>query len=311
MFSHVINLSNNMDNPAPNKLTNVPIENNYLIGEDMYKNGSISHAFSFGTHLINTKYENISIGVGHIKILQSFNTETVQTIDNMNNTNWYVKNSVPIIVQKRLYSFMREKFPLKFKQNLSGFIDCKIGGYSYLSYFIMYNKRLKKFYISDFFFTVDIKDNYHFSLIFSIGIFKIKDKIYVTSGEGDYYSSVLTFNEDDIIKYCRHDALSKDFTIENCNYSIIIKDMKGTIDNIILYNGKEEVQEEVQEINRKLTDKILKINLSTEKLDFGDKCENNNERVMRSINKQCIKKTNYKQKYLKYKNKYFAIKNKF
>ena len=91
-------------------------------------------------------------------------------------------------------------------------------------------------------------------------IFKIKDKIYVTSGEGDYYSSVLTFNEDDIIKYCRHDALSKDFAIENCNYSIIIKDMKGTIDNIILYNGKEEVQEEVQEINRKLTDKILKIN---------------------------------------------------
>ena len=277
--------------------SSININNDYLIHEDipqciLARNPSMlsntkSHLFSFGSNFLNIS-ESIYIGIGHIKIL-----EMIETGNNECTKSWYAPNSKPLIIQKLLFEFLNNKFPGKFKQNLSGFCssnyeNCVYGGYSYLSYFIKFDTSNNTFFISDFFFTIDIKDNYHFDLIFSMSMFEIDNHIYVTSGEGDYYSSILKFNKEDIPSYCKYNALDENFNIANCNYCIIIKDYDGKIHNLKIDDKMNETAQNMR-------------------IKFG---EDNIMQKMDTTEYNTMQKMDTaKNKYLKYKNKYLKLKN--
>ena len=114
------------------------------------------------------------------------------------------------------------------------FLPPCITGYNYFSYFIKYNDNKKTFNISDFFIPIDLSDKYHFSLIFTIGIFNINDNTFITSGEGDYYSSIIKYNTNELLESCRHDVLSDDFNMDNVNFYFQFKYKDGTIENILI-----------------------------------------------------------------------------
>jgi hypothetical protein len=204
------------------------IGNKYLIGNDFVDSDNIklktinTHGFSMGTHFINVG-DNTSIAVGHIKIISRKHNEYVV----------YADGSKPIKIQEKIYQLLTSLFGYTFKQNHSAFPNCN-QGYSYLSYFIKYNDSKKTYHISDFFLSVDMSDKYHFSLLNTFGIMKINEHTYITSGEGDYYNSIMKFKTSDIVSWCKYDALAADFTIDNMNYLVILKDLDGELHTIVI-----------------------------------------------------------------------------
>ena len=204
------------------------IKNNYLIGQDFTLNRFgkpvpiNTHGFSMGTHFIDIN-SNISIAVGHIKIISREDSKCIT----------YTKDSKPIKIQKKIYQLLTSLFGYTFKQHHSAFLGCG-QGYSYLSYFIKYDHVNKTYHISDFFFTVDMLDKYHFSLLNTFGIMNINDYTYITSGEGDYYNSIMKFKTSDIVSWCKYDALDANFTIDDMNYLVILKDLDGILHTIVI-----------------------------------------------------------------------------
>jgi len=90
-------------------------------------------------------------------------------------------------------------------------------GYMYLSYFYIFRKRKDgtfSMHISDAFLPIDVraesKDQYKFTLLESMGMFKktIAGREYVclTYGEGEYYVSIQTHLEGEILQACKHDV---------------------------------------------------------------------------------------------------------
>ena len=126
-------------------------------------------------------------------------------------------------------------FGKNFKQHQSSFTLGCVTGNNYFSYFIKYNENLNTFFISDFFIPIDLSDEYHFSLIFTIGIFNIGENIYITSGEGDYYCSIIKFNSQQIIDSCVHDVLSEDFNINNVKFYFQFKFSDGDYENVLIH----------------------------------------------------------------------------
>jgi len=251
------------------------INNTYLIGKQSLTTKTKTHEFSFGTHFIPIN-ENEYIGLGHIKI-NSRNIKDGKIL--------YDENSKPYKVQKKLYNFMNSLFGYNFKQHFGSVTDCTLG-YSYFSYFILYNKDSNTFKISDFFLTADMTDKYHFTLLFTIGIMNINEFTYITSGEGDYYNSIIKFNTEDIIRWCKYDALSSEFNINSMTYSVIIKDIDSNIHNIVI-NDSLDIPKEVEKFTGI---QLLQLGNPYKKLETP---------------------INYVKKYLKYKNKYIKLKNNF
>ena len=173
--------------------------------------------------------------------------------------------------QSKRLKILRNLFGDKFKQNHSSFQPHCIVGYNYFSYFIKYNEKCNTYHISDFFIPIDFSDKYHFSLIFTTGIFIIDDNTFITSGEGDFYNSIIKYNTNDLLASCIHNILDENFNVDNFNFYFQMKYPDGTMENILI-------------------DETLDIN------NFVCKCRNKY-------------RNKYKNKYLKYKNKYLMKKN--
>jgi hypothetical protein len=269
------------------------IKNKYLIGNS-YKqthllyfnkstheqvfdssNGDIYHRLqtlnmSFGSPFVNIN-DNL-IAVGHGKILSNSNMFA------------YDETSILYNIQTNIVKILRILFNDKFKQHQSSLKYGCILGYNYFSYFIKYNDIAKTFFISDFFIPIDMSDEYHFSLIFTTGIFVVDETIYITSGEGDYYSSIIAYDKQSIIDSCTHDVLSEDFNIENVKFYFQFKFLDGHIENVCINNINDN---QIDELIRKYCLQLTPTSILTSDSEIT-----------------------YYNKYLKYKNKYILFKKK-
>lgn len=204
------------------------ILNDFVIGDPTQYGLNKTFKFSFGSPFIDIG-NNKLLGVGHIKI---------DVRDKIFNQTGYVydRKSVPYLIRERLLEFMSNMFGDSYRLHLGSACD---NGLHYLSYFMLWDQNEKTFKMSDFFLTIDLNDKYHFSIIFSIGLFLAdfyayggiydNKRVVVTSGEGDYYSNILTFKLDDVINACHYSMTSKDFDLKNINFCLMIKDLKDNI----------------------------------------------------------------------------------
>ena len=197
--------------------------------QDTHKNSkAICPLFSFGSPFVKIN-DNLYIGVGHIKI-----------INNGENKDIYLKNSK---IQKTS-NYISETFPKLFgnkykehygRNNVSN-EPTECHGYKYMSYFIKIEFNDDDdiiMNISDAFLPINTNAEYIFSLIFTIGIMLKENHIIITSGEGDYYSSIISFDKNNIIKSCRHDVTN--FNMEKYNFHVLF--YNGTDINEIVTNG--------------------------------------------------------------------------
>lgn len=222
-------------------LKGIDIKNQYLYGTDeKYRLKRIpnkSLAFSFGSHFIKLD-EDYKLAVGHIKIA----TLPVEIL--------YEQGSVVNIFRDKVNLIYTSLFNKMHIKHLSIFNDGCYNGYIYASYFILYNKKDHTLKISDFFIPIDINDRYHIPLIFSVGLFKINNTVYLTSGEGDYYSSIMTWDKKDIFDSCIHDFTEKDFHINQTKLYLFIKDLGNNIDRYDVSTCN------IEELKRKYTPQI-------------------------------------------------------
>lgn len=165
------------------------------------KNYGIMPLFSFTTPhiLIDT---NKYLGVGHIKIYQDTHFE-------------YIKESNIDVFRRCLIEDMK-KYDQRYIPHYGTSQKTKCEGYIYLMYFYIYtcDEKTSDFKISSSFIPIDLSSEYIFSLVFPMGIAYTPDKksIYVTAGIGDYYSVILTFNLEQIIKLCTYSLLNIDMS---------------------------------------------------------------------------------------------------
>lgn len=211
---------------------------NFFINEDqilkdkfLRLNGDIPNydsehpAFSFGSPL--TDLDKFKIGVGHIKITRQreYKNENIEKFRQMINT----------------------QFPLKFgNQYIEHDGSMVLGdywGYIYMAYFYLLVKRGNNWvmYFSDAFLPLNYDkehmDKYKFSLVFPTGIVVKDNLIYVSSGEGDYYNTVMTFDKQEVIKACRHDVSSLD--LKKYEYKLLIHQENNTIEKKQLIDPTE------------------------------------------------------------------------
>jgi hypothetical protein len=248
----------------------MPIKNIFLEGNmKLLPEGIMNIEMSFGSPFVNCS-NNKLLGVGHSKLLSN------RSIYGYNS---HKLNKIQELVPKTL----RKLFGNNYKQHHSAFqLKCTTG-YNYLSYFIKYDDNAKTFNISDFFIPIDLSDKYHFSLIFTTGIFNIGDNTFITSGEGDYYSSIIKYNTNKLLDSCRHNVLSESFNLNDINYYFQLKYLDGKVENILI--------DETLNIHQ-LYNKCFYLSASTY-------LENTSSR----------RNQYYRKKYLKYKNKYIKLKN--
>ena len=181
---------------------------------------------SFGTPFINVNNNDNLIAVGHGKLFS--------------NKNIYIYKSLKLNrIQDLIPKILRKLFGNKFKQHHGSFEPPCVLGYNYFSYFIKYNDKLETYYISDFFIPIDFSDKYHFSLIFTVGIFNIGNNTYITSGEGDFYNSIIKYNTNDILCSCNHNVLDKNFNFDDMNFYFLIKHLDGTIENLLIDDSSD------------------------------------------------------------------------
>ena len=171
-----------------------------------------SMSFSFGTPFIRLTNGKL-LGVGHIKMLTDSNIYKYESE--------YVAK-----IQSNIKIYMDSLNT--YKQHS---VNCVIG-YNYFSYFILFDETTKTFFISDFFLCSNETNKYKFSLTFTTGIFEIGNDIYISSGDGDYYSNILVFDETVILRSCVHDALSSVFAFEQMRFLLFYKRTGGNIDVI-------------------------------------------------------------------------------
>ena len=252
---------------------NFQIQNDFVKGINKVNGPS----FSFGSPFINIG-NNKLLAVGHAKIATK-NTKNITY-------NTYITK-----IRDNVSEIMNKMFSPYYKEHYGSSFDCTLG-YMYFSYFILYNMNNKTFNISDFFIPYDIFDLFHFSLIFTIGIFEYNtfdepDSIIITSGEGDYYNSIMQFEKEQIINDCKYDILSSNFNIETVKFLLI---------NI---QGRQQIDCLTVNIDNIRRPNIIINETDTTKLH-----------ALRNNATQHGGKNINKQKYLKYKMKYLKLKTK-
>jgi len=249
----------------------LPIKNIFLEGNiKLSPNGIMNIEMSFGSPFVNCS-NNKLLGVGHSKLLS--------------NSSMYPYNSNKLKkIQELVPKTLRKLFGNKYKQHHNAFLPECLTGYNYFSYFIKYDDNAKTFNISDFFIPIDLSDKYHFSLIFTTGIFNIGDNTFITSGEGDYYSSIIKYNTNAVLDSCRHNVLYDSFNLDDINYYFQLKYLDGNVENILI--------DETLNIHQ-LYNKCFPTSAATY-------LENSSSRRNQYY---------YRKKYLKYKNKYMKLKN--
>lgn len=151
--------------------------------------------FSFGTPFYTLTNDGITydkLAVGHIKYANSVNTKDPKVEKFRHNLDTYLTQKFGKNYIKH-YNFRRKK---------------KLHGYTYLMYFMRMQISLKdgqkhlKFYISPAFYPINVNsgNKYGFSLVFPAGLSIDGDSIFVSSGEGDYYNSIIEFDKNSVIK---------------------------------------------------------------------------------------------------------------
>jgi len=269
------------------KLNNLIVNNDYFIG------------YEYSQNALNKDYTHKSLGLSwgspFVKVNESPENELLLSVAHLklSTTNIaiaYGNCSKLLIVQKKLRKLLKKLFRDKYKINYSGFIPSCLNGFHYFSVFLLFNVRTNTVFMSDAFIPINIPDAYHFSLIFSIGLFNIGENTYITSGEGDYNCSIMKFNTRSIIDSCVHNVLDSNYNISDVNF---ILQFINPSKNIIL--------DESTDIS-----KIYKDYFNKFCLDKLAQTEYNN-----SIAESYLKKSfadRFKNKYIKYKNKYLQLK---
>lgn len=181
--------------------------------DDGSNNWGITPLMSFGTPLV--KYNDLYIGVGHLKIHS--NSETYPYIPGSNIDNF----------RQYIYSYMEEQYGDRYITHFGTYMeDDQCQGYMYLIYFYVLTysyeftgplakiKKWKTMHLSDGYLplsnkTIRDKDydrDYKFSLYFPMGLVLDGKTLTVSAGYGDYYSCFLEYNVDDVVTKCRHDV---------------------------------------------------------------------------------------------------------
>ncbi|AUF82185.1 hypothetical protein TetV_093 [Tetraselmis virus 1] len=145
-----------------------------------------------------------SMLVGHTKVgkaNEKYNSEFQPTID-------YVESTM-------------KKYGNKYRPHLT---------YDYFMYFMRIinvqlesGKKITKMFISDSFIPLNTKaehkNKYKFSLVFPVGIIKKNNQVYVSCGEGDFYTTIMSFDEKGILDDCVHDVEFMD--LSSYKYTIL------------------------------------------------------------------------------------------
>jgi hypothetical protein len=171
-------------------------------GKILLDNGSFREVpmLSFSTPIIRIT-ENMYFGVGHSKIKNNY-TYDIPKVEKFKDK-----------LHSTLYNSYGDKYIPHFVE-----VDGSITGSIYLIYFyyvIVDPKKLlpqsMKISNSYYFLLKNDPREYHFSLLFPLGLTLINNEIIVTAGEGDFYSIELTFNLDECLQSCVHDVQNFDF----------------------------------------------------------------------------------------------------
>jgi hypothetical protein len=188
-------------------------------------------ALSLSTPLVervSNDKETIWLGVGHLKI------------NNSNRFCSYKTNKKINDFKNRLHEVMYKKYKTKYKPHLGLNYSTTCYGYIYMMYFykLIYYKdsNTYDFQLSDAFLPLNCndehEDKYKFSLFFPAGLV-IDDNdndVYVSGGEGDYYSTIINFKLDWVDKQIKHNYKTMDITKE---YDYQILKYKNNETNII------------------------------------------------------------------------------
>lgn len=202
------------------------------------KGTDILPQFSFSTPLISITKGNQTylLGVGHTKILSG------DKFPLTNPGHDYLAQSKIAKFRQNVYQFYRSEFKDKYKPNFGTMPDAnksECTGYIYLMYFFLIGchpgaDTFQSYHISDSYLPLLIRrksitdatyaKDYYFSLIFPTGLIYDKSTdldIYVSAGDGDFYSCVMAFSLEQIIENCRHDVTN--FVPEDYRYKLLIK----------------------------------------------------------------------------------------
>lgn len=93
--------------------------------------------------------------------------------------------------------------------------------YIYMCYFIKlikYKNNTYDMYISDSYLFIDKNQKYKFSIIFPMGLFEKNNSIVMSYGYGDYYTYLMEFNKEQLLKKITHNV--KNFNINNYKFII-------------------------------------------------------------------------------------------
>lgn len=184
-------------------------------------NSDSNRIFSFGSHFYDIKNNNNNynnyykksfdkLAVGHFKYKNSVDTKDVK-LENFRKT-----------LDTKLQNIYGDNYIKHYNYKTGD----ELHGYTYLMYFIRIkfdpnNLDQMKCYISSAFYPIKLQNDneFGFSLIFPTGISVHNDIVIVSSGEGDYYNSLIEFDKQKVLEMTNIDI--ETFTYDNYQYQII------------------------------------------------------------------------------------------
>lgn len=187
--------------------------------------------FEFSSNLADISVPNnknyIKLGVGHIRIPNDF------SFKDDSNINFFI-NMINISFPKmfgNLYNI---------NNSLTNSLFC--GGEKGLSFFYILRKLGDKYemYISDAFLPINlVEGNNIYSLFCTHGIFIKNNNVHLTSGEGDEYANIISFNLEQVLKSCIHNINQFDVAKYNFNF-LFYFNKKTYISNEIIFRPKND-----------------------------------------------------------------------
>lgn len=184
----------------------------YIDNNKLNKNYGITPLFSFGTpHILYKSFdENYYIGVGHIKIHSDIDDYI------------YKNNSNIQSFRNNLYEDFENYFGEIYIRHKGSNKPSNCKGFIYMMYFYLIDTTFTKMLISDSYLPInlDYELDYRFSLIFPMGLELYNDRLIVSAGEGDFYSVIMEFNVEEIIKVCKHNV--RFLNMNNYNYKLLL-----------------------------------------------------------------------------------------
>lgn len=211
--------------PYRKKTFYIPFDRYRIDGEGSYLDGQnenirtfgynygIMPKFSLGTPHIRYKISNnerLIIGVGHLKIHSDVDRYP------------YRKGSSIQKFRENLYNDMKNYYGSKYIRHFGSTEPPDCEGYIYLLYFYYLDPDFNEMKLSDGYLPLKLNGNkYKFSLIYPTGLERSEEKIIITAGEGDYYSTMVEFKIEQVLTMCRHSI--KNMDMNNFRYYILTK----------------------------------------------------------------------------------------